>query len=112
MPLDLRERPQLPADRLRAHLLGKGHAVGLDFPVGVIRADADVQGSGRRNQHELDLSARILPGDLDFATRGEQTRPDAVEARHDARALDPIAASSAMWCSTAALSRPVHPAMT
>src|SRR5712664_1286339 len=87
MLFDLRESPKLPADRLGAHLLRYGDAVGLDFPVGMIRADAHVHRTGFRNKHELHFTARVFADDLHFGRRSEQIRAEPIKARYRARAL-------------------------
>jgi hypothetical protein len=57
--LDVLERPELRRDGLVAELLGDGDIVGLDVAVRVIRTDADPEPTGRLEQDEFDLSARL-----------------------------------------------------
>jgi hypothetical protein len=52
------EPPDLAADRLGAHLLGKRNADGLRFAVGVVRADADKEALVHGIDHALGLAAR------------------------------------------------------
>ena len=55
----------------------------------MIRADADVEGVGRGDQDELDLPARVLAHDFDLDGARQQSRPEPVEGRYEARAFDP-----------------------
>jgi len=55
---DVVVEPKCRRDRLVAHLLRNGHAIGLDLAVRMVGADADIESAGALDQDELGLSAR------------------------------------------------------
>src|SRR5262249_28309070 len=65
------ELPQRGGDRLVAHLLRHGDAVGLNLAVGVVGAAADEDAALPADQYELDLAGGIAAGAFDAVFLGE-----------------------------------------
>ena len=71
MVCDFFQRPHGCGDRLVAHLLGNSDAIGLHFPVCVVRADADIEPAVMGEDQRLDLTARLFAACLYGSRRGQ-----------------------------------------
>src|SRR6202790_4676158 len=82
------EFPQHRCDRLVAHLLGDGDAVGFHFPVGVVGASADEDAALPADQDEFDLATGLTAADFDAVLRRQPTRGDPIVDRGGSRPGD------------------------